>query len=285
MAVSLTVIGAGRVGKTLARCMQQQALATIIDVLCSSDASALAAVGFIGAGTPRCQFSDLADATIFMLTVPDDQLSQCCEHLAASVKLGPKSVVFHCSGALPASILQAAALAGAHVASVHPVRSFADPRHVAEHFAGTRCGIEGDPAALAVLAPLFTMMGAILVPLQSHAKSLYHAAAVFASNYVVSVLSVAQEAAVAAGVSPEMALQLLVPLASESIQNVLRLGPVAALTGPIARGDHDTVALQQQAVTAWNPQVGVLYEALADATRTLAARRDLDKANSDGMKK
>jgi predicted short-subunit dehydrogenase-like oxidoreductase (DUF2520 family) len=130
-----------------------------------------------------------------------------------------------------------------------------------------------------VLTPLFESMGAILVPLQSDAKLLYHAAAVFASNYVVSVMAAAQEAAIASGISPEMALQLLVPLSRESLDNVLRLGPSAALTGPIARGDHDTVARQSQAVTEWNPQIGILYDVLADATRRLVARRSGDCAD------
>ena len=281
----MTIIGAGRVGKALARCMHQQGLATIIDVVCRSDASALAAANFVGAGMPRCNMIDLADAEIFLLAVPDDQIARCCELLATTGKLGPNRVVLHCSGALPASLLGAAVMAGAHVASVHPMRSFADPMQVADHFAGTHCGVEGDPQALAFLSPLLAAMGAILVPLQSESKSLYHAAAVFASNYVVSLMAVAQEAAVASGIAPDMALQLLVPLARESIENVLRLGPPAALTGPIARGDTETVVRQQQAVGTWNAQAGMLYAALVDATRRLAARRDIDNKDLDGSKK
>lgn len=276
MSIPLTVIGAGRVGKTLARCLHRQALVTMIDVVTQGSASAQAAAAFIGAGTARWHGKDLADATIFMLAVPDDQIVLCCEQLVAAGKLGPHSVVFHCSGALPSSILLAATSAGAVVASLHPIRSFAQPAHVADQFAGTYCGIEGDVAALAVLSPLFEAMGAVLVPLQGASKTLYHAAAVFASNYVVTLMATAHDAYIAAGIPADVALKLLTPLTRETVDNVARLGPLNALTGPIARGDVDTVARQQEAVSAWECQRGLLYHHLANATRSLVAAPSID---------
>lgn len=271
--ISLTIIGAGRVGKTLARCMYQHAPVQIIDIVTRSAKSANAAVDFIGAGTARWQMDTLADADVFMLTVPDDQIADCCKQLARAGKLGPNSVVFHCSGALSSADLQAAREFGAAVASVHPIRSFADPALVSAHFASTYCGIEGDAAALEILAPLLRAIGAVLVPVQTTSKTLYHAAAVFASNYVVSMMSVAQNALVASGVPANSALALLLPLTRECIENVARLGPAAALTGPIARGDTAVVARQQDAVRSWDQQVGALYEQLAIATQRLADSR------------
>ncbi len=79
--------------------------------------------------------------------------------------------------------------------------------------------------------------------------------------------------------------RLLVPLSRETLDNVARLGPRAALTGPIARSDHDTVARQLEAVTAWNPHIGSLYDALADATRRLAERRAGDGAEDSSVEK
>ncbi len=273
MTISLTLIGAGRVGKTLARCMYEHAGVTIVDVVTRSIDSASVAVRFIGAGTARCDLRALADATIFMLVVPDDQIKHCCGQLACSGKLGPGSVVFHCSGALSSSELQAARDAGAAVASIHPIRSFADPVLVAAQFRNTYCGVEGDAAALAVLTPLFNAIGATLVPVESTSKTLYHAAAVFASNYIVSIMGVAQEALVAAGMSADSALAVLLPLTRESVENVARLGPRAALTGPIARGDNAVVAQQQTVVQNWDQQYGALYEQLAMGTHRLAEKR------------
>jgi predicted short-subunit dehydrogenase-like oxidoreductase (DUF2520 family) len=153
------------------------------------------------------------------------------------------------------------------------VRSFADPGAVAMAFAGTFCGIEGDPAALAVLGPAFEAIGARLVPIDAAAKTVYHAASVFASNYLVTVLDAALRAYQAAGIPEAVARELARPLASETLANVFRLGPEAALSGPIARGDHATVERQQAAVAGWDAATGQLYAALADATVDLARRK------------
>ncbi|GAA4029004.1 hypothetical protein GCM10022212_28920 [Actimicrobium antarcticum] len=142
-----------------------------------------------------------------------------------------------------------------------------------DDFAGTWCGVEGDAAALAVLGPMFEGIGARLVPVNTSSKTLYHAAAVFASNYLVSTLAVAQQAYVAAGIPEDVALELLAPLACETVDNVMRLGPAVALTGPIARGDLATVQRQQLAVEHWDSGYGELYRQLANATTRLAASR------------
>ncbi|HYE38823.1 MAG TPA: DUF2520 domain-containing protein, partial [Ramlibacter sp.] len=112
-----------------------------------------------------------------------------------------------------------------------------------------------------------------LVRIDPAAKTLYHAASVFASNYLVTVIDAALSAYEAAGIDPAVARQLAAPLASEALDNVLRLGGPAALTGPVARGDLDTVARQQQALGHWSAPAGELYAALARATGVLARRK------------
>jgi predicted short-subunit dehydrogenase-like oxidoreductase (DUF2520 family) len=211
-------------------------------------------------------------ASAWMLAVGDDQIAQVAARLARAQPLGG-ALVFHCSGARSSSELQAAAQAGALAASVHPVRSFADPQAVAASFDGTFCGIEGDARALALAGPAFEAIGARLVPIDAQAKTVYHAASVFASNYLVTVLDAALRAWQAAGVPEQVARELARPLATETLANVLRMGAEQALTGPIARGDHATVERQQAAISAWDAPTGALYAALADATRALAGRR------------
>lgn len=269
----LTILGAGRVGKTLGRVLHLQGAATIADVLNGTLRSAQRAADFIGAGRPIATIGELRPATIFLLAVPDDQIPTSSAQLAASGLAGPGSVVFHCSGALGSDVLHAVAATGAAVASIHPIRSFADPEIVAASFSGTCCGVEGDAAAMTLLTPLLQTIGARLIPIRPDAKTLYHAAAVFASNYLVSVLAVAQQAYEAAGIPADVALELLTPLARETAENVFRLGPAAALTGPIARGDVATVARQLKAVQHWDSAYGTLYEQLAAATTRLASTR------------
>ena len=272
MAPMLNIVGAGHVGRALGRLFQRQGVFAVQDVLTRSRASAEDAVAFIGAGRALAQASDLRPAAVWMLAVGDDQIAPTCAALAAA-GLVNGAVVFHCSGAKASGELQAASQAGAQVASIHPVRSFADPDAVAAGFAGTWCGVEGDADALARLSPAFEAIGARLVAIDAAAKTVYHAASVFASNYLVTVLDAALRAYAAAGVPPDIARELAQPLASETLHNVFRLGAPAALSGPVARGDLATVARQQAALQDWDAPTASLYAALVEATTALAERK------------
>ena len=272
MTATLNLVGAGHVGRVLGRLFAASGSYRVQDVLTRSHASALDAVAFIGAGVALADMASLRRADVWLLAVGDDQIAPVCAQLAASGLLHD-ALVFHCSGARASSELAAASSAGARVASVHPVRSFADPAAVAQDFAGTFCGVEGDAAALDQLAPALAAIGARMVVIDAAAKTVYHAAAVFASNYLVTVIDAALRAYQSAGIPPEVALALARPLATETLDNVFRLGPEAALSGPIARGDLATVARQQQAIDGWHSPTGALYAALADATSALALRK------------
>jgi predicted short-subunit dehydrogenase-like oxidoreductase (DUF2520 family) len=272
MHASLNILGAGHVGRVLGRLFAARGVFEVQDLLTRGSDSARAAVAFIGAGRTAASLEAMRTAGVWMLALPDDRIEGAAAALAAAQPMAG-AVVFHCSGAKASAALDALRRAGAHVASVHPVRSFADPATVAADFDGTFCGVEGDEAALAVLLPAFEAIGARPVRIDAAAKTVYHAASVFASNYLVTVLDAALRAYEAAGVPPEVARELARPLASESLANVFRLGPEVALSGPIARGDTATVARQQAAVGAWDAPSGALYEALAAATWDLARRK------------
>ena len=272
MNVSLNIIGAGHVGRVLGRLLGGVDGIAVQDVLTRSQASAQAAVDFIGAGTPVASYAALRRADVTMLAVSDDQIAPACAALAAQGGLHG-AIVFHCSGALASNLLLPASQAGAAVASAHPIRSFADPAQVAASFDGTYCGVEGDAQALAFLTPALAAIGARPVAIDAAAKTVYHAAAVFASNYLVTVLDASLRAYQAAGIPEAVARQLAGPLITETVANVLRLGAAPALTGPIARGDMATVARQQQAVTRWDAATGELYAALVAPTIDLARRK------------
>ena len=103
---------------------------------------------------------------------------------------------------------------------------------------------------------------------------LYHAGSVFANNYLVTLMHIAMETYCAAGVSREIAQQMAASLAKQGVDNVLAVGTKNALTGPIARGDMDTVHAQQQQVELWNTEAGALYQAFIPLTVHLAALSD-----------
>jgi predicted short-subunit dehydrogenase-like oxidoreductase (DUF2520 family) len=269
---TLNIVGAGHVGRVLGRLFHARGVCAVQDVHTRSSDSARAAVAFIGAGTPVDGAGSMRPADLWMLAVADDAIAGVAAALAQTAPMAG-AVVFHCSGAKASTELDALRRAGASVASVHPVRSFADPAAVAAAFDGTYCGVEGDAAALAVLLPAFEAIGARPVRIDAAAKTVYHAAAVFASNYLVTVMDAALRAYEAAGIPADVARELARPLATETLSNVLRLGPEAALSGPIARGDAATVARQHAAVAAWDSPTGNLYDALATATWNLARRK------------
>jgi predicted short-subunit dehydrogenase-like oxidoreductase (DUF2520 family) len=275
MAPTLNIVGAGHVGRALGRLFAARGVFAVQDVRTRAKASAQAAVDFIGAGRAVDGIAAMRPAAVWMLAVSDDRIAGVAQQLATQCDVRGV-VVFHCSGAKASAELASLRAAGAFVASVHPVRSFADPQQVADAFDGTFCGVEGDADALALLNPAFAAIGARTVAIDAAAKTVYHAASVFASNYLVTVLDAALRAYQAAGIPADVARELARPLAAETLSNVFRLGPETALSGPIARGDAATVARQQAAIDAWHPPTGALYEALASATWDLARRRNGD---------
>lgn len=272
MRKTLSIIGCGNVGKTLGRLWAINQTFQLQDVLNRSMPSAQRAVSFIGQGRAVENYANLQPADIYLIGASDDQIANCCEELARTGHISADTIVFHCSGALPASVLQSAMQHGAAVASIHPVRSFASPEQLLGDFAGTCCGMEGDPRALEALERGFSAIGAKLVKIDGNFKIIYHSAAVFASNYLVTLLDVALQAYAASGVPHDTALDMLRPLVQKTVDNVLRLGPAEALTGPIARGDMKTAVKQYHAVADWNPQYGELYKQLGRLTAQLAGQ-------------
>lgn len=269
---TLHVLGAGHLGRSLARLWHRRGMAEIATVLCRSEASAAEAVRFIGAGCPSVDTPVPQAPALYLLSVPDDAIA----HLVARLQdAGDWSgtVCFHCSGALSSEVLRPLRASGASVASAHPLRSFADPAVAARDFAGTWCGVEGDPSALHRVGSLFEGAGAHCVALRADGKSAYHAGAVVASNYVVALLDMALHLFEQAGIERQQALQLIAPLSRGTLQNVLTHGPAASLSGPILRGDGATVAAQLEVLA--RPEHQAAYRALGRVALDLARQRGL----------
>lgn len=273
MRKTLNIIGCGNVGKVLGRLWAKTGTFTIQDVLNRSFESAQRAVDFIQEGRPVRNHRELQAADAYLIATPDDEIGHACQALADAGVINPGCIVFHCSGALLSTELAPAIWLGARAASVHPIRSFAVPEQTLDVFAGTYCGVEGSPEAVSLLNEAFTAIGAIPIGIEAEFKTVYHAAAVFASNYVVTLLDVALQAYVKAGIPQDEALKLVEPLVRGTVDNVFRLGTTNALTGPIARGDIATAARQYRAVKQWNEDIGLLYKQFGKLTTDIAARK------------
>jgi predicted short-subunit dehydrogenase-like oxidoreductase (DUF2520 family) len=230
-------------------------------------------VAFLGQGRVVENVAMLEPAAFVMITVPDDAIAAVARQLAASGTLTPGTIVFHCSGSLGSDILEPARARDAQLASVHPLKTFADPATAAASFEGTACGLEGDAEACQRLERLMTEAGGRVFRLQPGGKLLYHAGSVIACNYLTALMDMAVQCQEASGLTRAQALELLLPMARETLENIARFGHEKALTGPISRGDAGLVARQAEAVGNWNPQVGVVYNALGLAAVELARRR------------
>lgn len=273
-------MGAGRVGQTLARLWQQQGTFAVQDVLTTTPASAQAACAAIGAGRPVAALQAMRPADVWMLAVPDTQLPKVAQALSAGVTasagLGAQTMAFHCSGALGSAQLAPLVSLGWQTASAHCILSFASVQAAVAQFPGTACALEGHSRACSLLRAAYTDIGAHCFSVATEHKLLYHAAAVFATNFLPVLQSVAEDAWRSAGVPAELIPGLRASLLAHAVNNITTLGPAAALTGPAARGDTEAIARQAVAVKAWNAEAGAAYAALSVLALQLAAKSGLE---------
>jgi predicted short-subunit dehydrogenase-like oxidoreductase (DUF2520 family) len=279
---TLNLIGAGHVGQTLGSLWHQSKVFALQDVLTHSAVSAKSACDFMGAGTPVTQIAQMRSADVWMLAVPDAQIAAVAEMLADPIQSVTSSVLvqaesthqtpiaYHCSGAQSSALLAPLAARGWRTASAHCILSFAVVSDAIQQFSGTACALEGNAAAIAVLHQAFSAIQARCFEVQSKDKLLYHAAAVFATNFLPVLQSVAEDAWLATGVPQELLPGLRASLLNNAVANITRLGPADALTGPAARGDVAAIATQAYAVTQWDVQAGAAYEALSTLALRLA---------------
>lgn len=210
---------------------------------------------------------------ILLLTVPDDAIARVCGDLVAAGAIRTGAIVAHCSGALGGDALAAAQRRGCAVGSLHPLQTFPNLDASIRAIPGSHFFIEGDPRAAAALLQLAKAVGGRPVRIAPEAKTLYHAAACVASNYLVALVDAALAIGEAAGIAPRKLLPALAPLLRATVENVLAFGPERALTGPIARGDTRTVARHLASLRRADPELARLYSALARRTEDLARRK------------
>lgn len=274
--IEMSVLGAGRLGRVLARLAHASGRCRIVDVAGRDAGRAEAARDFIGGGRVVTDWRVLAPAQIYLLSVPDGAIADCARALAEWRVVPAGSVVFHVSGACESSLLAPLAEQGVGIASLHPAFSFADPQRAVETFAGTLCALEGDGEACECLEGLVALLGGRPFRLAPGGKAAYHAGLSVASNYLVALTAMAEGLERQAGVPSALLGDLLGGLMRQTLDNALALGPYQALTGPILRGDVETV-MGHLAVL---PDAGAAaaYRAMGLQTLALAGERLTESA-------
>jgi predicted short-subunit dehydrogenase-like oxidoreductase (DUF2520 family) len=231
----LAIVGRGRLGTALA--------------------ASLAAAGYDLIG-PLGRDADPVEADAVLLCVPDGEIA------GAAERISPGPLVGHCSGATTLRVLEP------HEAfAFHPLMTVTTD---GASFAGAGAAIAGSSArGLAFARELALALGCKPFEIADEDRAAYHAAASIASNFLITLEAAAERLIATAGADRE----LLVPLVRATVENWASRGAADSLTGPVARGDAETVERQREAVAERSPELVALFDALADATRALAATR------------
>ena len=267
---TLAIVGCGKVGTAMGKLLRRAGY-PISGVVTSRLETARKAADEVGVDTYSDRPWDVTPrGEAVFITTPDDLIASVCRQIAERGGFQENAVVIHCSGALSSRILDPAKGCGAVTATLHPLQSFASVEQALGLVPGSFCAIEGDQQALPVVREMVADLRGVPLEITAERKTLYHAAAVAASNYLVAVMGLAVELNRAAGLPDELAYDALVPLVRGTLSNISAQGIPDALTGPIARGDVATVSAHVEAITAAIPEFLPLYRCLGLYTVELA---------------
>jgi predicted short-subunit dehydrogenase-like oxidoreductase (DUF2520 family) len=274
-------IGAGTTATALAvRLSQKECPVVAVSSRTLSSAQKLAGL------VPNCRVCNTAQelvdaAELVFITTPDDVIAQVC----GEVQWHEGQSVVHCSGAHSVDILEPARKLGAAVGSFHPLQTFADVDQAIENLPGSTFALEAEEPLLLTLKGLTLILNGNWVELKPGDKVLYHAAAVFTCNYLVTLVKLALDLWLDFGVSAKEATRALLPLLAGTINNIDNIGLPDCLTGPVARGDSGTIARHLSALETRSPSLLTTYKELGLQTIPIAlAKGKVNEQKAEEMK-
>lgn len=265
----ITIIGLGQVGTALLRALNKKGY-SIKSVYNRTEAPSslqkeMQEVEFY-TGLP---FGDTTVGDIIFLTIADDAIKVVSSDLKTNFTSLDEKTVVHCSGAYSSQVLSGLKERGARVASFHPMQAITKSTQT---FVGTWFDMDGDEEALVQLEAIALQLGGKTFRVEPGAKPLLHASAVVASNYLVVLADMVSKMAKQAGIDEDTALKAITPLMDNTLENIRELGVTDALTGPIARGDVNTVAEHLKTLNTI-PEVLSLYKILGKEAVHIAEQK------------
>ncbi len=270
----VSIIGAGRVGTAMAGLLPPRGYPVVavadVDRYARERAASLA-------GALPCERNDRAAsmAEIIIITTPDGRIAETCASIAASgVELVDKKVM-HMSGALSLEVLKPAADVGAGVLAIHPIQTFADLEGASMSLPGSTFGVTCGPGLEEWAEEFVSSLDGRAIAVRDSDRVVYHAAAAVACNLLAMVHYGTYVACRRLGFSDEETSRAFTPLAEATVRNVGRLGPAAALTGPLSRGDVETVRAHVEAFDGFDPDLAELYRAVSRWGLRLVAEKGL----------
>lgn len=271
--LSVVLIGCGAVGTSLGFLLARKGY-RIAALFSRNRKKALAAKDFIGQGKVLSSPASAAKlGDVVLLTTPDDAIRKVAEEVAQAGGAKKGTLFLHCSGNFPSTILSSLSKRGATIASLHPLKSFADPREAVRTMRGTFCCFEGDAGALPAVKKMILDLGGRPLAVEREGKVLYHAGASVVSNFSVAILGAGIDLLTRGGVGKEEAFTALLSLLKGTVKNLEEIGLPAALTGPIARGDATVVSAHLKELSRKAPRLLPLYRVLGLETLLVARRK------------
>ncbi len=270
MKPSIAIVGCGKVGTSLGIYLAEAGY-KLAGFASKSLLSARRVAGIIETDN----FSDVPweitkEADIIFLTTPDSAIEDTCSSISSHSGFRKDTVVFHCSGALPSTILASVKDCGAFTGSMHPLQTFASTELTYNPFQGIVVSVEGDDRAVSAAKEIAADLGAECFTIKTEDKTLYHASAVVASNYLVTLLDMSFRLIGTAGISGRDAFKVLKPLIESTLSNIEQVGISKALTGPIVRGDAETVEKHIEEIGSKIPDLLDLYKTMGCHTADIA---------------
>ena len=274
-------IGAGTTGTALAVRLAQHGY-PITAVASRSLTSAEMLAGRISGCKAYSGAQEVADiAQLIFITTPDDTISG----VAANIQWHDGQNVVHCSGAHSVDILEPAKLRGANTGCFHPLQTFASVDQAIDNIPGSTFAIEAEEPLASVLKEMATALKGDWVILKAGDKVLYHTAAVFACNYLVTLVKLATDLWQTFEVPPAQATKALMPLLRGTLSNIENVGLPNCLTGPIARGDLGTISRHLESLSKQAPSLLGIYKELGRQTVPIAlAKGKIDSKRAEELK-
>ena len=279
--VKLGFIGVGTVGTALSLKLSDAGY-PVVAVSSRSQTSARKLAQAIGGCLPVGGNQEVADAAeLVFITTPDDAIAL----VASQIQWRKGQSVVHCSGADSTDILQPARKAGACVGVFHPLQTFADVTQAIENIPGSTFALEAEEPLLKTLKDMAEAVKGHWIELKASDKVLYHASAVIACNYLVTLVKSAADLWQTFGVPRHQATRALLPLIRGTIHNIDTVGIPKCLTGPIARGDTGTIEKHLSALQKTAPDLLPIYRELGLQTIPVAlAKGKISQHQADELR-
>ncbi len=272
--LEFSIIGCGRLGTSLAVFLGREGWVPRAFASRTRGSAETAANAAQGGQVYEDVTAAAKAAPLVFITTPDGAVESVCEQIAAGGGFSEDTVVYHLSGALSSCVLSSARDAGAATGSLHPLQAFA-PYTTGQPspFKGINMSIEGDDRATALGKEIVNALKAVFFLIPTGAKTLYHASAVVASNYLVTLEQFALSLLAEAGLDPDRGYEILEPLILGTLKNIKARGCVNALTGPVARGDLDIIDRHIKDIDGKMPEFSRLYRLLGQHTLEMTRQR------------